>query len=180
MSAQTVNEMAPAFALPATDGRTVSLSDIMGENGAVVAFICNHCPYVVSAARRMAADAETLAGEGIGFAAICANDATRYPADSFDRMKDFATQNGFSFPYLHDENQDIATAYGAEVTPHFFGVDRDGRIKYVGRMDAGTTGAPPADAPRELVEAMRTIAATGEGPATQHRPAGCSIKWKPA
>jgi len=169
---------APDFTLPATDGRTVSLADVMGENGAVIAFICNHCPYVVSSARRMAEDARALMGEGFGFAAICANDAERYPADSFDRMKDFAAQNGFPFPYLHDESQSVATAYGAEVTPEYFGIDREGVVRYRGRLDAGRTSAPPPDAPRELVEAMRMIAARGEGPEVQHKAAGCSIKWK--
>lgn len=174
----TLGAPAPDFTLPATDGRTLSLSEVMGEKGAVIAFICNHCPYVVSSARRMAEDARTLMAEGFGFAAICANDATRYPADSFDRMKDFATQNGFPFPYLHDESQAVAAAYGAQVTPEYFGIDRDGVVRYRGRLDAGQTSAPPAGAPRELVEAMRMIAERGEGPATQHRAVGCSIKWK--
>lgn len=178
MSDAPLNRAAPDFSLPAVDGRTMSLADVSDENGTVIAFICNHCPYVVSSARRMAEDARVLMGEGIGFAAICANDATRYPADSFDRMKVFAAGNGFGFAYLHDESQEIATAYGAEVTPHFFGLDGDGVIRYDGRMDAGRTSAPPPDAPRELVEAMRLIARTGEGPATQHPPAGCSIKWR--
>lgn len=169
---------APQFSLPATDGRTVSLSDVMGENGAVVAFICNHCPYVVSSARRMADDARTLSAEGVGFVAICSNDAARYPADSFDRMKEFAAHNGFEFPYLHDESQEVASAYAARVTPHFFGIDKTGAIRYEGRMDAGQTTSPPDGAPRELVEAMRAIASTGDGPAAQNPPAGCTIKWK--
>lgn len=174
----SLGNTAPAFSLPATDGQTVSLADAMGENGLVVAFICNHCPFVVSAARRLAQDAETLAGDGVGFVAICSNDAERYPADSFDRMKDFAAQNGFGFPYLHDETQEVARAYEAKVTPHFFGLDPTGAIRYEGRMDAGRTGELPEGAARELVEAMRLIASTGEGPAQQYPPAGCSIKWK--
>lgn len=173
-----IGHAAPSFSLPATDGRTVSLHDAAGKKGTVVAFICNHCPYVVSSARRMVEDAKALAAEGIGFVAICANDARRYPADSFERMGEFAKANGFSFPYLHDESQEVARAYGAEVTPDFFGLSAEGLIAYRGRMDAGQTGAPPAGAPRELVEAMRMIVEHGTGPATQHRPAGCSIKWR--
>ncbi|MEM8856337.1 MAG: thioredoxin family protein [Pseudomonadota bacterium] len=179
MSIDIFDRDAPDFTLPATDGRTIALSDIVMDHGAVVAFICNHCPYVVSSARRMVEDARTLMGEGIGFVAICANDAERYPADSFDRMKEFAEQYKFPFPYLHDESQKVAAAYGAAVTPDFFGLDHRGRVKYRGRMDEGTTSAPPDGAERELLEAMRMVARTGEGPATQHKPAGCSIKWKP-
>jgi len=173
-----IGEAAPDFQLPATDGRSVALSDILLENGAVVAFICNHCPYVTSSALRMAADANALWGEGVGFAAICSNDAQKYPADSFERMGAFAQDMGFNFPYLHDESQDVARAYGAQVTPHFFGLNGRGRIQYAGRMDEGGTTAPPEGAPRELVEAMRSIARTGEGPRVQHPPRGCTIKWK--
>lgn len=178
MSSTGPGAKAPDFTLPATDGRTMGLADVMGEKGAVVAFICNHCPYVIAAARRMAEDARTLMGEGVGFAAICANDAERYPADSFDRMKEFAAQYDFPFPYLHDETQAVASAFGAEVTPEFFGIDAAGVVRYRGRLDEGQTKAPPPGAPRELVEAMRLIADEGEGPQVQHRAVGCSIKWK--
>jgi len=178
MSASTTGAKAPDFMLPATDGRTLSLSDVMCGKGTVIAFICNHCPYVVAAARRMVEDARTLSDEGFGFAAICANDADRYPADSFERMKEFAAQYDFPFPYLHDETQTVAAAYGAEVTPEFFGIGRDGVVHYRGRLDEGRTSPPPAGAARELVEAMRIIE-RGEDPPVQHRAAGCSIKWKP-
>ncbi|MCF3933035.1 thioredoxin family protein [Acuticoccus sp. M5D2P5] len=170
--------VAPDFTLPATDGRTVSRDDVMGEGGLVVAFICNHCPYVIAAARRMVDDAALLAREGVGFVAICSNDAERYPQDSFDRMKAFAEDHAFAFPYLHDESQAVAQAYHAAVTPDFFGLDREGRIRYRGRLDEGETRPPRADAPRELVEAMRMIAASGTGPERQHPPRGCGIKWK--
>lgn len=173
-----LHDRAPDFQLRSTAGREVSLSDILMDKGAVVAFICNHCPYVVSSARRIAADALTLMDEGFGFAAICANDAERYPADSFERMKEFAAASGFRFPYLHDETQDVAQRYGARVTPEFFGIDRNGVILYRGRLDAGKTSPPPEGSPRELVNAMRHIAKTGEAPASQQPAAGCSIKWK--
>jgi len=174
-----LNERAPDFALRSTAGKEVSLSDVLRDNGAVIAFICNHCPYVVAAARRIAEDALTLMDEGVGFAAICANDAERYPADSFERMKEFAEANRFRFPYLHDETQDVARRFDAKVTPEFFGIDANGVVLYRGRLDAGKTAPPPDGASRELVEAMRQIARTGEGPAVQHPAAGCSIKWKP-
>jgi peroxiredoxin len=168
------------FRLPATDGRTYSLEDVAGKNGTVVVFICNHCPYVKAVIDRMATDARTLMAEGIGFAAICSNDAQSYPEDSFDNMGRFAKAHDLPFPYLHDADQTIARAYGAVCTPDFFGYDAAGRLKYRGRLDEGRTGSPPKGAPRELVEAMRAIANTGSGPARQFPAMGCSIKWKAA
>lgn len=176
----TLGTPAPDFALPATDGRTIRLADVAGENGTVVAFICNHCPYVVSAVRRIVDDAGTLADLGIGFVAICSNDARTHPADSFDRMKALAKTHAFPFPYLHDESQAAARAYGAVCTPDFFGYDGGLKLAYRGRMDGGGTSKPAPDAPRELVDAMRTVAA-GKAVAGVQMPAvGCSIKWKAA
>ena len=171
---------APDFSLPATDGRTYALNDVAGENGTVIVFICNHCPYVKAVIDRLAADARLLLAESIGFAAICANDATDYPEDSFANMKRFAHAHKFPFPYLHDETQAVARAYGAVCTPDFFGYGNDLRLKYRGRLDAGRTTPPPAGARRELVEAMRSIAATGVVPENQTPSIGCSIKWKAA
>ena len=171
---------APAidFRLPATDGRTFTLDDIAGKRGTVIVFICNHCPYVKAVIDRLVADARVLMAEGIGFAAICSNDATSHPEDSFDNMKRFATAHDFPFPYLHDETQSLARAYGAVCTLDFFGYDADRKLKYRGRLDEGRTTPPPAGARRELVEAMRHIAKTGQGPAEQIPSIGCSIKWK--
>jgi len=166
------------FRLPATDGRTYALSDVAGEHGTVIVFICNHCPYVKAVIDRLAADARALREDGIGFAAICSNDATAYREDSFDNMTRFAGAHGFTFPYLHDEDQSVARAYGAACTPDFFGYDAAGKLRYRGRLDDGRTTPPPAGARRELVEAMRAIAATGVGPAQQFPSIGCSIKWK--
>jgi len=168
---------APGFALKGTDGRTYTLGDIMGKNGAVIVFICNHCPYVKAITGRMVDDAQLLAKEGIGFAAICSNDAVSHPEDSFENMKIFARERGFSFPYLHDEDQQVARRFGAQCTPDFFGLNRDGQIEYCGRMDEGRTSPPPKGARRDLVEAMRQIARTGKGPAEQIASVGCSIKW---
>jgi peroxiredoxin len=169
---------APQFELPATDGKSYALADVAGENGTVIAIICNHCPYVKAVADRMVADAKTLAAEGIGFAAICSNDPVRYPADSFENMKAFAEQHGFTFPYLQDESQTVARAFEAACTPEFYGISRDGTIEYHGRLDEGRTDPPPPNAKRELVEAMRTIAKTGKGPDEQLPAIGCSVKWK--
>ena len=169
---------APRFALPGTDGKTTSLDDVAGVNGTVVAFICNHCPYVKAVVARMVADAKTLAAEGIGFVAINANDPVSHPEDSPANMKLFAETHGFLFPYLFDEAQDTARAYDAACTPEFFGISRAGTIEYRGRLDQGRTDAPPPGARRELIEAMRAIAATGKGPAEQIASVGCSIKWK--
>ena len=163
--------------MPATDGGTYALSDIAGPNGTLVMFICNHCPYVTSAIDRIASDAAALQAQGIGIAAICSNDAASYPADSFPRMVEFATANAFTFPYLHDESQQVARAYDAVCTPDFFGFDKDLGLQYRGRLDEGGRHALP-DARRELREAMIQIAETGRGPKDQTPSMGCSIKWR--
>ena len=169
---------APAFRLPATDGRTYTLDDIAGAKGTVIVFICNHCPYVQAVIDRLVADARSLLAEGVGFAAICSNDADAYPEDSFAAMRRFAQAHAFPFPYLHDEDQSAARAYGAVCTPDFFGYDAERRLKYRGRLDEGRMNPPPAGARRELVEAMRAIAETGAAPPGQTPSIGCSIKGK--
>jgi peroxiredoxin len=178
--ALTLDTPAGDFRLPGTDGRTYTLNDIAGANGTVIVFICNHCPYVKAVIDRLVADARALLAEGIGFAAICSNDADAYPADSFEAMQRFAQAHGFPFPYLHDDDQSVARVYGAVCTPDFFGYDADRRLKYRGRLDEGRTSPPPAGARRELLEAMRAIAATGEAPPEQLPSIGCSVKWKAA
>jgi peroxiredoxin len=171
---------APDFRLPGTDGKTYSLKDVAGRNGLVVAFICNHCPYVKAVVDRMVADAKALIAEGIGFVAISANDVVSHPEDSPANMKLFAAKHGFPFPYLFDESQEIARAYDAVCTPEFYGVTKDGVIAYHGRLDEGRKDPPPAGAKRELLDAMRSIAATGKGPQQQFNSVGCSIKWRSA
>ena len=115
----------------------------------MIVFICNHCPYVKAVIDRLVADARTLMAEGIGFAAICSNDANAYPADSFEAMQHFAQAHAFPFPYLHDEGQSVARAYGAVCTPDFFGYNAHCRLKYRGRLDEGRTSPPPPGARRE-------------------------------
>jgi peroxiredoxin len=170
--------LAPDFWLPATDGKSYALKDVAGDKGTVIVFICNHCPYVKAVIGRLTADAHVLMREGVGFAAICSNDAASYPEDSFANMREFAKRRDFPFPYLHDEPQEVAHAYGAVCTPDFFGFDRDLKLKYRGRLDEGRTTPPPPGARRELLEAMRTVAAGGLAPADQVPSIGCSIKWK--
>ncbi len=170
--------MAPDFVLPGIDGESHALSDIMGPKGAVVVFICNHCPYVKAITDRLVGAAVTLRQEGVGFAAICSNDAVNYPEDSFDNMKLFAAKRGFTFPYLHDESQAVAAAYEAACTPDFFGLDADGIVRYRGRLDAGRTEPHPGDVKPELVDAMLAIARGEPAPEKQFPSVGCSIKWK--
>jgi len=174
----TFDVAAPDFRLPATDGRSYSLDDVAGAKGMVIVFICNHCPYVIAVIERLVVDARVLMGEGFGFAAICSNDAATYPEDSFAEMKLFAERHHFPFPYLHDETQAVARAYDAVCTPDYFGYDKNLRLKYRGRLDEGRTTPPAPGARRELVEAMRAIAATGLAPPDQTPSIGCSIKWK--
>jgi len=171
---------APDFTLPGVDGRTHALADLKGPNGALIAFICNHCPYVIAIIDRLARDARDLAAEGVATVAICSNDATAYPADSFENMKAFAAKHALPFPYLHDETQAVARAYDAVCTPDFFGFDAGLGLQYRGRLDATGRGAPDPAARRELFEAMRQVARTGQGPRAQTPSMGCSIKWRAA
>ncbi|KFE33518.1 thioredoxin family protein [Thioclava atlantica] len=171
---------APGFTLPGTDGKDYSFEDIRGPKGTLVMFICNHCPYVRSILDRILRDAAGLQAAGIGVVAISANDATEYPQDSFENMAKLAQEKGFTFPYLHDESQEVAKAYGAACTPDFFGFDAEDGLQYRGRLDASTKQAGPADARRELFEGMMMVAETGVGPKDQIPSMGCSIKWKAA
>ncbi|EAR49593.1 hypothetical protein OG2516_09153 [Oceanicola granulosus HTCC2516] len=169
---------APDFRLPATDDHSYALNDLKGENGLVIAFICNHCPYVLAVIDRIVRDASDLSALGVGFAAICSNDAESHPADSFENMAKMAREKGFFFPYLHDEDQRVARAYGAACTPDFFGFNADLELQYRGRLDASRARAAPEDTRRDLYEAMKQVAKTGEGPREQVPSMGCSIKWK--
>lgn len=166
---------APDFALPSTAGQVLQFSDIQGPKGTLVMFICNHCPYVLRVLDQIMADGRDLQALGIGVAAISANDAQSYPQDSFDQMKVMAETKGFSFPYLYDEPQDVARAYGAECTPEFYGFDAGGGLQYRGRLLGPDEGH---GARRDLFEAMKAVAETGKGPQQQVPSMGCSIKWK--
>ena len=165
-------------ALPGVDGKMHSIFDQAGLNGLVVAFICNHCPYVKAVIGRIVRDAEDLKAEGIGFVAISSNDAKAYPEDSFLNMQRFASAHGFGFPYLHDEDQTVARAYDAVCTPDFFGFNKELKLQYRGRLDASRKEAGAPDLRRDLFEAMKQVARTGNGPRDQIASMGCSIKWK--
>jgi len=171
---------APDFELPGVDGKTYKLSELAGERGTLVMFICNHCPYVKAVIDRIVRDAKQLESLGISTVAVCSNDATTHPDDSFDKMKLFAEQNGFTFPYLHDESQVVARTYDAACTPDFFGFNGDLELHYRGRLDQSRREAADPDVRRDLFEAMRQIAETGQGPRDQIASMGCSIKWKAA
>jgi len=171
---------APAFKLPATDGSNWSLDRVRGPRGTLIVFICNHCPYVQAVIDRIVRDARALQALGIGVAAISSNDAATYPQDGFGAMKAEAAKHGFPFPYLYDETQDVARAFGAVCTPDFFGFNAKDELQYRGRIDASGRMAGPADARRELYEAMKLVAETGQGPRDQVASIGCSIKWKTA
>ena len=171
---------APDFSLPATDGKTYSYADIAGKNGTLIIFICNHCPYVLAILDRLKRDAADLLDIGIGVAAICSNDATTHPDDSFENMAKMAKREGFPFPYLHDESQAVAKAYDAVCTPDFFGFDAQGGLQYRGRLDASGKKPAGSDTRRDLYLAMAQIAETGNGPRDQVPSMGCSIKWKAA
>jgi peroxiredoxin len=171
---------APDFALPGACGQTWTRNDALGANGLLVMFVCNHCPYVQAVLDRIVRDARELQAFGVGVVAISSNDAEAVPADSFDAMQTVWRERRLPFPYLYDADQSVARGYGAVCTPDFYGYDRDLRLRYHGRLDASGRQPAPADARRELYEAMRQVALTGQGPLKQMPSIGCSIKWKAA
>lgn len=172
--------MPPDFKLPATDGKTYMLADCRGKKGTLVMFICNHCPYVKGAIERIVRDCRELEQYGVRAVAIMSNDPADYPEDSFENMQAFAREHHFSFPYLMDESQETAKAYGAVCTPDFFGYNANLELQFRGRIDEGGKEDPGPDAERELFNAMKQIAQTGQGPKDQTPSVGCSIKWKVA
>jgi peroxiredoxin len=168
---------APAFSLRGTDGRTWTLEQLRGPNGTLVMFICNHCPYVKAVLDRILRDAHELKGLGVNSVAIMSNDPSDYPEDSFENMQRIAEQRQFLFPYLFDESQEVAKAYEAVCTPDFFGYNKDLQLQYRGRLDESRKEPVPG-ARRDLFEAMKQVAQTGQGPKDQIPSMGCSIKWK--
>ena len=168
---------APTFTLADPDGNRHSLDGLMGEKGLLIAFICNHCPYVVAVIDRLVADAAVLKEEGVNTVAIMSNDYATYTDDSPDKMMQFAARHGFGFPYLVDETQDVARAWGAVCTPDFFGLNAAGELQYRGRIDDAKMGDANDRTP-ELLNAMRQVAATGKSPAEQFPSMGCSVKWR--
>lgn len=169
---------APAFDLRDTNGQHHTLESCRGPNGLLVIFMCNHCPYVKAVIDRIVRDTGELAEHGIGSVAIMSNDVAVYPEDSPKNMTQWAQELNFPFPYLHDETQSVAQAFGAVCTPDYFGYNRHMELQYRGRLDASGRNPAAPDAERELFSAMLAIARTDQGPREQIASIGCSIKWK--
>jgi peroxiredoxin len=166
------------FRLPGVDGQQHTLASARGPQGLLIMFICNHCPYVKAVLDRIVRDTRELAAMGIGSIAIMSNDSGDYPEDSWSNMVEIAKRMEFPFPYVLDESQAVAKAYGAVCTPDFFGYNAALELQYRGRLDESRKDTAGADARRELFEAMTQVARTGRGPARQTPSIGCSIKWK--
>ena len=168
---------AQEFNLKDVAGQSYSLAQLQDGKPLLIAFICNHCPYVIAIIERLVSDAKTLQTEGINVVAIMSNDYHSYPADNPEHMQKFSQQHGFSFPYLIDEDQSVASAYDAVCTPDFFGFNSEGTLAYRGRLDDAEMRDATKRIP-ELVLAMRLIKETDSGPEEQFASIGCSIKWK--
>ena len=166
------------FELKSIDNKIISLNDAKGENGTLIMFICNHCPYVLAVINNVVEDCKELENDGIKSIAIMSNDPSRYEEDSFDNMIKFSKNNDFNFPYLIDETQEVAKTYGAVCTPDFFGYNKDLELQYRGRVREVKKLIPVRDGESDLLKAMRQIAETNKGPENQIPSAGCGIKWK--
>ena len=169
---------APNFKLNNTENNIYTLDDLRGKNGTFIAFICNHCPYVIAIAERLRFEAKELKKYDINTIAIMSNDSNQYPEDSFENMGLFAKKYAFDFPYLHDETQQTARNYGAVCTPDIFGFNKNLILQYRGRLDSGVINSKDKNIKRELFEAMMKIISDGIGPLEQFHSFGCSIKWK--
>ena len=165
------------FELKSTDNEIVKLNDFKGENGTLIMFICNHCPYVKAIIDDIVTDCKNLKEIGIKSLAICSNDPINYPDDSFDNMIKFSKNNNFNFPYLIDETQEIAKKYGAVCTPDFFGYNKNLELQYRGRIRELKDLKPVRAGESDLYKAMKQIAETNKGPNEQIPSMGCGIKW---
>jgi peroxiredoxin len=166
------------FSLLGTDNKVWTLDECRGENGLLIMFICNHCPYVQAIMDRLVRDTNALKELGVNTVAIMSNDPADYPEDDVDNMQKIAEKHQFSFPYLFDETQQVAQTFGAVCTPDFFGYNKDLQLQYRGRFDESKKLAAAANVRRDLFEAMKMIAETGQGPEQQIPSMGCSIKWR--
>ena len=166
------------FKLKSTNSKIISLQDIRGENGTLIMFICNHCPYVKAVISDIVNDCKILKSLGINSLAICSNDVDNYPEDSFEKMVEFSDKYSFDFPYLHDDKQVIATKYGAVCTPDFFGYNKDLELQYRGRIRELRDLKPIRGGESDLLQAMKLISKTRKGPKDQIPSMGCNIKWK--
>ncbi len=167
------------FDLPDIYGNRWNLDKAAGENGLLIMFICNHCPYIKAILPRLVEDTKKLKKEyGVNSVAIMSNDQSLYDEDSTKNMIQISEKMGFSFPYLIDDSQAVAKAYGAVCTPDFFGLSKHMTLQYRGRFDASRKETAPEGTHRDLFEAMKQIAQTDKGPSEQTPSMGCSIKWK--
>ncbi len=167
---------APDFSLKNIDGNILSRDLLMGKNGLLVMFICNHCPYVKAILPRLIADVTELKMLGVNTVAVMSNNPTDYPEDSFENMQLIASEMDFPFPYLIDPTQEVAKAYDAVCTPDFFGFNKDFELQYRGRFDESRKETAP-DSTRDLFKAIKQVAQTGHGPKEQIASIGCSMKW---
>ena len=165
------------FKLKSTKNKIVSLNDVIGQNGTLVMFICNHCPYVKAVIKNIVEDCNRLKKFGIESLAICSNDVKNYPEDSYDNMIKFSETHNFTFPYLFDETQEIARKYNAVCTPDFFGYNKNLELQYRGRIRELKDLKPVQEGHSDLLNAMTLIAKTGKGPSEQIPSMGCNIKW---
>ena len=165
------------FNLKSTENKMISLKDVAGENGTLIMFICNHCPYVLATIKETVKNCKELENNGIKSMAIMSNDPKVYEEDSFENMIQFAKNNEFNFPYVIDETQEIGSAYGAVCTPDFFGYNKNHELQYRGRIRELKNLIPVQDGESELLKAMKMIAKTDNGPKEQFPSMGCSIKW---
>ena len=165
------------FELKSIDNKIISLNDVKGENGTLIMFICNHCPYVLAVIKNVVEDCKDLENDGIKSLAIMSNDPKRYEEDSFDNMVKFSKNHNFNFPYVIDETQQVAKTYGAVCTPDFFGYNKDLELQYRGRIRELQNLKPTKNGDIELKKAMKMIAKSNKGPNEQFPSMGCSIKW---
>jgi peroxiredoxin len=172
-----LGDSAPEFSLKGVDGGTTSLSSLKDAKALVVIFSCNHCPYVMAYEDRVIALQKDYASKGVRFVAINSNDAVNYPDDSFENMVKRAREKGFNFPYLCDDSQKAAKAYGATHTPHLFVFDGGRKLAYTGKIDDNWQDAGAVKS-RFLKDALDDILA-GKNPRVPETHAiGCTIKWR--
>tara|TARA_B100001540_G_C15541177_1_gene521460 strand:- start:198 stop:752 length:555 start_codon:yes stop_codon:yes gene_type:complete len=170
-------EKANSFKLKGTDSKIHSLEDHIGKKGILIMFICNHCPYVKAVIEDIVNDCKSLEKDGLKSLAIMSNDTKNYPEDSFENMISFSKKHRFEFPYLIDENQEVAKKYGAVCTPDFFGYNSKLELQYRGRIRELKDLKPIKDSESDLLKAMRLVIETGKGPKDQIPSMGCNIKW---
>jgi peroxiredoxin len=171
-------DAAPEFQLPAPDGAVHDLHEVRGNAGLLVVFACNHCPYVIHLAEALGALAAEIEAEGIGTVAISSNDIEKYPADAPEHMATFAAEHVWNFPYLFDESQAVAKAYGAACTPDFFLFDQELRLYYAGQFDSTRPKSGETPTGEDLRAAVQGMLAGAEPPERPFPSSGCNIKWR--